>query len=168
MAGKSPKSPGSSSSSRKRTASIAGLNNSGGVKRRASKACHSCRARKVRCDVIENGSPCTNCRLDTVDCVVTDSRRGKRPYQDVDILSKSSPSSVGNADDLPICMTFEPEFKDELPLSPDSLLNTSIDGDESHHVPHLLCKYYSHLLFLVNGVRSISDENSIKLFLTET
>jgi hypothetical protein len=47
------------------------------VKRRASKACCCCRARKVRCDVVENGSPCTNCRLDQVECVVTESKRRK-------------------------------------------------------------------------------------------
>jgi hypothetical protein len=47
------------------------------VKRRASKACCCCRARKVRCDVVENGSPCTNCRLDQVECIVTESKRRK-------------------------------------------------------------------------------------------
>lgn len=48
-------------------------------KRRASRACLSCRNRKVRCDVINSGVPCTNCRLDCVDCVVTESNRGRRP-----------------------------------------------------------------------------------------
>lgn len=62
----------------KRKASTAGLPaNARPVKRRASKACCCCRARKVRCDVVENGSPCTNCRLDQVDCIVTESKRRK-------------------------------------------------------------------------------------------
>lgn len=62
----------------KRKASTAGLSgHSRPVKRRASKACCCCRARKVRCDVVENGSPCTNCRLDQVECVVTESKRRK-------------------------------------------------------------------------------------------
>ena len=61
----------------KRKASAAGLNANRPVKRRASKACCCCRARKVRCDVVENGSPCTNCRLDQVECVVTESKRRK-------------------------------------------------------------------------------------------
>ena len=61
----------------KRKASAAGLSANRPVKRRASKACCCCRARKVRCDVVENGSPCTNCRLDQVECVVTESKRRK-------------------------------------------------------------------------------------------
>jgi hypothetical protein len=74
------------SESGKRKASNAGLSgHNRPVKRRASKACCCCRARKVRCDVVENGSPCTNCRLDQVECVVTESKRRKlvksRPNQ---------------------------------------------------------------------------------------
>jgi hypothetical protein len=47
------------------------------VKRRASKACQCCRSRKVRCNVTEHGAPCTNCRLDEVECIVSESRRKK-------------------------------------------------------------------------------------------
>lgn len=36
------------------------------AKRRAARACVSCRARKVRCDVVES-SPCGNCRWDNVE-----------------------------------------------------------------------------------------------------
>lgn len=36
----------------------------------------SCRARKVRCDVVE-GAPCGNCRWDNVECIVQESRRRK-------------------------------------------------------------------------------------------
>lgn len=67
----------------KRKASAAGLDGSNGpphgrsVKRRASKACQCCRARKVRCNVTEHGAPCTNCRLDEVECIVSESRRKK-------------------------------------------------------------------------------------------
>lgn len=63
----------------KRKASKAGLSATTGrpVKRRASRACCCCRARKVRCDVVEHGSPCTNCRLDQVECIVSESRRRK-------------------------------------------------------------------------------------------
>ncbi|KAF3771370.1 hypothetical protein M406DRAFT_248577 [Cryphonectria parasitica EP155] len=42
-----------------------------GVKRRrAARACLSCRMRKVRCDVSRSGPPCMNCSLDSIDCVV--------------------------------------------------------------------------------------------------
>ncbi|KAF2401407.1 hypothetical protein EJ06DRAFT_391149 [Trichodelitschia bisporula] len=65
----------------KRKASAAGLDGNPGqtraVKRRASKACQCCRARKVRCNVTEHGAPCTNCRLDEVECIVSESRRKK-------------------------------------------------------------------------------------------
>ncbi|KAI0525576.1 fungal-specific transcription factor domain-containing protein [Xylaria bambusicola] len=47
------------------------------TKRRAARACVSCRARKVRCDVVE-GAPCGNCRWDGVECVVQESRRRKK------------------------------------------------------------------------------------------
>ncbi|KAK5114897.1 hypothetical protein LTR62_002056 [Meristemomyces frigidus] len=66
----------------KRTADAAGLKPGQrpgkSVKRRASKACQCCRARKVRCNVVEHGAPCTNCRLDEVDCIVSESKRKKK------------------------------------------------------------------------------------------
>lgn len=40
------------------------------TKRRAARACVSCRARKVRCDVVE-GAPCGNCRWDNVEVRAT-------------------------------------------------------------------------------------------------
>ncbi|KAF5010959.1 hypothetical protein FDECE_2922 [Fusarium decemcellulare] len=54
-------------------------NNDRACKRRASKACLSCRNRKVRCDLVSGGHPCTNCRLDTLDCIVKESHRGRKP-----------------------------------------------------------------------------------------
>ncbi|KAF6811795.1 fungal specific transcription factor domain-containing protein [Colletotrichum sojae] len=41
------------------------------IRKRAAKACLSCRARKVRCDVSQRGRPCMNCYLDSEACVVT-------------------------------------------------------------------------------------------------
>lgn len=46
------------------------------IKHRSSKACRSCRHRKVRCDVAAKGARCTNCELDGMECVVLPSRRG--------------------------------------------------------------------------------------------
>lgn len=49
------------------------------ARNRAPRACVSCRDRKVRCDVVVSGGvPCTNCRLDDVDCLLKASNRGKR------------------------------------------------------------------------------------------
>ncbi|KAH8663236.1 fungal-specific transcription factor domain-containing protein [Ilyonectria robusta] len=42
----------------------------GRTRRRSSRACLHCRARKVRCDVSHRGSPCTNCFLDSERCLV--------------------------------------------------------------------------------------------------
>ncbi|KAK8111844.1 uncharacterized protein PG998_008301 [Apiospora kogelbergensis] len=64
--------------SKKRSASTSEPSGSTKVtKRRAARACVSCRARKVRCDVVE-GAPCGNCRWDNVECVVQESRRRKK------------------------------------------------------------------------------------------
>ncbi|KAH6988264.1 hypothetical protein BKA56DRAFT_478708, partial [Ilyonectria sp. MPI-CAGE-AT-0026] len=41
---------------------------------RSARACLSCRARKVRCDVARRGAPCTNCCMDEKKCVVSDRR----------------------------------------------------------------------------------------------
>jgi hypothetical protein len=48
------------------------------TKRRSSRACLSCRNRKVRCDVVHRGLPCNNCRLDNVECVLKESKRRRR------------------------------------------------------------------------------------------
>jgi hypothetical protein len=45
--------------------------------RRASRACACCRTRKVRCDMVDVGHPCTNCRLDKYECEVP-ARRQRR------------------------------------------------------------------------------------------
>lgn len=38
--------------------------------RRTAAACQHCQSRKTRCDRKTRGSPCTNCRLDDVDCIL--------------------------------------------------------------------------------------------------
>ncbi|KAK3685493.1 cutinase transcription factor 1 beta [Podospora appendiculata] len=48
-----------------------GLGGAKVTKRRAARACTSCRARKVRCDVVE-GAPCGNCRWDDVHKLAAD------------------------------------------------------------------------------------------------
>ncbi|KAL2814753.1 fungal-specific transcription factor domain-containing protein [Aspergillus granulosus] len=122
----------------KRKASTAGLSaNSRPVKRRASKACCCCRARKVRCDVVENGSPCTNCRLDQVECVVTESKRRKKSRVETDnpnhqlsqspaeILDDGLFGSLGETSGIPHI----------IPTSPSQ---GSVDLEQGHHMPHLL------------------------------
>ncbi|KAL7904916.1 fungal-specific transcription factor domain-containing protein [Trichoderma velutinum] len=59
------------------------------LRKRASKACLSCRARKVRCDVSRRGRPCMNCHLDGEACIVTGRARVK--YRTTEHDSTSSP-----------------------------------------------------------------------------
>jgi hypothetical protein len=63
---------------KKRTGSLAESTDKANkvTKRRAPRACASCRARKVRCDVVEQ-FPCGNCKWDNVQCHVQESRRRK-------------------------------------------------------------------------------------------
>jgi len=46
-------------------------------RKRASRACSSCRFRKVRCDLLITGSPCTSCRLYGMSCSIPTDRRLK-------------------------------------------------------------------------------------------
>jgi hypothetical protein len=75
------------SGSKKRGQATAGVDSNGNpkpVKRRAAKACAACRARKVRCDVMQryhitaDGEvTCSNCTMDGIKCVIEESKRRK-------------------------------------------------------------------------------------------
>lgn len=132
----------------KRKASTAGLAaGNRPIKRRASRACCCCRARKVRCDVVENGSPCTNCRLDQVECVVTESRRRRKFRVDADQTKSTPDASADSSDDAIKNRTlsygpdgFEQSTVDALtgqddPLSP---FQGSIELEQGQHVPHFI------------------------------
>ncbi|OJJ46303.1 hypothetical protein ASPZODRAFT_133335 [Penicilliopsis zonata CBS 506.65] len=128
-----------SDSQSKRKASTAGLSaNSRPVKRRASKACCCCRARKVRCDVVENGSPCTNCRLDQVECVVTESKRRKKSRVDVENTNNSADSPIEAPDEPHVHFRRPSETHGLLEGIPESPSQRSVDLDAGHHMPHLL------------------------------
>ncbi|EXJ71211.1 uncharacterized protein A1O5_06205 [Cladophialophora psammophila CBS 110553] len=75
------------------------------VKRRAVRACLSCRSRKVRCDVTSAGAPCTNCRLDNVTCLLTESNRSRvRTSADtVELTMRMNEAAA----DFPVALTFE-------------------------------------------------------------
>ena len=48
------------------------------VKKRASQACHHCRERKVKCDLVKSGIPCHNCSSDGIECVILESKRSRK------------------------------------------------------------------------------------------
>ncbi|KAH7080312.1 cutinase transcription factor 1 alpha [Paraphoma chrysanthemicola] len=121
------------------------------VKRRASKACQCCRARKVRCNVTEHGAPCTNCRLDEVECIVSESRRKKKWSKDDDQQVECANSS-SNA-------TRKLASRDAI----DSIQNlTSTASRGSHeaesrrdeHVPHSIYQSHGHR---ISSVSNLSD-----------
>ncbi|KAJ4176778.1 hypothetical protein NW759_017500, partial [Fusarium solani] len=74
------------------------------TRKRASRACLSCRARKVRCDVSQRGDPCTNCHLDGEPCLVTRRtskfRRAQETLTDEPQASVPIEEAVGDADDI--------------------------------------------------------------------
>ncbi|EPS40651.1 hypothetical protein H072_5429 [Dactylellina haptotyla CBS 200.50] len=102
----------------KRPAPAAGMNANGRpIKRRASKACQCCRARKVRCNVIEHGAPCTNCRLDNVDCIITESKRRSNAAADKPGKAKKKAHVVVQ------------------PVSPSSSSHEEFPDDREEHIP---------------------------------
>ncbi|KAL1966999.1 hypothetical protein VTN77DRAFT_3523 [Rasamsonia byssochlamydoides] len=120
----------------KRKASTAGLPGANRpIKRRASRACCCCRARKVRCDVVENGSPCTNCRLDQVECVVTESKRRKKSRAEMETSKPTSESSAESSEDV---MAARPRNASHGQLDPLSPSLRPVDLEQGQHMPHLL------------------------------
>jgi len=63
--------------------------------RRTSRACQICRSRKVRCDAVERGQPCTNCRLDEVKCVFVETERSKKCRTRKSVFKHLSPTLAG-------------------------------------------------------------------------
>ncbi len=134
----------------KRKACFAGFPNGiRPVKRRAAKACQTCRSRKVRCDVVDSGPPCNNCRLDQVQCVVSDSRRKRKPRSSEDEQSPVSSVPEMDAGDLKASSTHSDNtldrssdsgFADGLFFNPSP--GNSVELDFDHHIPHMLCKHF--------------------------
>ncbi|KAF3484240.1 C6 transcription factor [Arthroderma uncinatum] len=124
------------SSKNKRKSSAAGLQSAARpVKRRASKACCCCRARKVRCDVVENGSPCTNCRLDDVECVVAESKRKKKHH-----IDGPSEHSADSSTDQAFIFGSKSDSSNLFPSISDpwASLSPGRYPENEHHVPHLI------------------------------
>ncbi|PSR80453.1 hypothetical protein BD289DRAFT_64156 [Coniella lustricola] len=48
-------------------------------RQRASRACETCHARKVRCDAASLGIPCTNCVAFQIECKIPTPKRKKVP-----------------------------------------------------------------------------------------
>lgn len=119
------------------------------TKRRAARACVSCRARKVRCDVVE-GAPCGNCRWDNVECVVQESRRRKKNHLTASTVGQPAPTEAQlrckTASNNPLAISTADLRR---PSSGSAISTSSIDGPSSflsnsaldNHVPHMICEF---------------------------
>lgn len=65
--------------------------------RRARVACEVCHERKVRCDGVANGFPCTNCRLDSKACTFRPSRRKRRPAPPTKAAIRETPPDADSS-----------------------------------------------------------------------
>ncbi|UKZ55674.1 hypothetical protein TrVGV298_009498 [Trichoderma virens] len=109
-------------------------------KKRASKACSCCRTRKIRCDVLKTGVPCTKCQLDGFECAVQarKKRRGKNetdkpspsPNQELTITGAPRPSSPRSIPHHAMLhqVPHYPFFRSFAPESQPSLLAVSQDS----------------------------------------
>ncbi|KXT15164.1 hypothetical protein AC579_7936 [Pseudocercospora musae] len=134
----------------KRTSADAGLKTNGmrpakSVKRRASKACQCCRARKVRCNVVEHGPPCTNCRLDEVECIVSESKRKKKwTTSGIETSSQTSKSGLNAYNPPSFPMKAQPPYE---PLRRSTI--------SSEHVPHSLYQDLGRSMSMSNDTPSM-------------
>ncbi|KAK0719758.1 fungal-specific transcription factor domain-containing protein [Lasiosphaeris hirsuta] len=102
------------------------------TKRRAARACVSCRARKVRCDVVE-GAPCGNCRWDNVDCIIQESRRRKKNIYTKAVDERSyteafQVNSIGLGGNPPVSITSAPDFGRVMPYNFADPLSLRMNG----------------------------------------
>ncbi|KAJ4983702.1 cutinase transcription factor 1 beta [Stagonosporopsis vannaccii] len=145
----------------KRKATSAGLdgNTTGrSVKRRASKACQCCRARKVRCNVTEHGAPCTNCRLDEVECIVSESRRKKKWNKDDDAQAETTATTTNVTRKLA-----SRDALDSVPSLKSVSSRASQDAESriNEHVPHSIYQSHGHRNFSVPNISDVHRRMSV-------
>jgi hypothetical protein len=112
-------------------------------KRRASRACSSCNARKVRCDVTDGGQPCTGCRIDNYQCEIPARRRRRKK---LDVTEDSLEESPRNPN----------RQSSKLLLPPNSARQGLSQHEILHQVPHypFLLKFAHISTNLQSSIRS--------------
>lgn len=106
--------------------------------RRASKACSGCRTRKVRCDVLTTGTPCSKCRVDGFECSV---------------LERKKRRTSGKRNDnrrVSIISNFTRTFED----------STYANGAIAQHIVHHQIPHYPLLSGLTEGNKEQKSTNS--------
>ncbi|RSL85118.1 hypothetical protein CEP51_003531 [Fusarium floridanum] len=112
-------------------------------RRRARRACLSCRSRKVRCDVVER-FPCGNCKWDNNECVVVSRRGGKcirvHPPASATEDSRDRRNTIQEADT-------DRSANDSRPINPAAPCSTPTD----HYGVGEDIEYTTQMLRLVSG-----------------
>ncbi|KAH7186649.1 fungal-specific transcription factor domain-containing protein [Fusarium oxysporum] len=138
------------------------------TKRRAARACVACRARKVRCDVIE-GTPCGNCRWDKVECVVQESRRRRKYLLTASIGDQLLPTEAQLRCQTTFCNPIMNTADLRRPSNGSAISTNSIDSPSSflsnsgldNHIPYVNYQPsgYRHDVALHNKLHS-ADSNA--------
>ncbi|KAL4789157.1 fungal-specific transcription factor domain-containing protein [Aspergillus venezuelensis] len=105
--------------------------------RRAHQACLGCRRRKVRCDVVSKGQPCTNCTLDQKPCEIK--RRQQRRQYEKPVFRQPADTAQLTAQE-PTPRLVAESFTNLRPPEPDSLSGSNYftDSRDTGSPPRLL------------------------------
>lgn len=110
----------------------AGASSTGFRRQRASRACETCHARKVRCDAASLGVPCTNCVAFNIECKIPSPKRKKTG-------SKTKDSDSERADSQPVQSPgrrdSQPGKPRELPSREKTVIQNSPEGLPSTVLP---------------------------------
>lgn len=160
---------------KKRGQSTAGLDANGNpkpVKRRAAKACAACRARKVRCDVMQryhitaDGEvTCSNCTMDGIKCIIEESKRRKKHLNGqpaapaiatppTDNLSQNWGNGMVNPSDI--------ENPEARRWSGSSVMSNDLGDDDfatASHVPHPI---YQNVTSQINSREILRKQNFVQ------
>lgn len=95
--------------------------------------------------MVESGIPCTNCRLDEVDCVVTEGKRRRKSYADGELFHHSPCGSVEEEREPPQFPIFDDidglnDFVPDLSTAEPVQSLHALEYELNHHRPHMLCK----------------------------
>ncbi|ORY03666.1 fungal-specific transcription factor domain-domain-containing protein [Clohesyomyces aquaticus] len=101
-------------------------------RQRASRACETCHARKVRCDAASLGVPCTNCTAFSIECRIPTPKRKKTQSKAKDGDSERGDDQI-EGDDSPAASTAQsvdgvPRDKTTVYNSPDGTPSTQVSS----------------------------------------
>ncbi|KFY86918.1 hypothetical protein V500_07310 [Pseudogymnoascus sp. VKM F-4518 (FW-2643)] len=132
------------------------------IKRRATKACTACRARKVRCDLMQqyhimaDGEiTCSNCIMDGIKCAISNSKRQKKHLNAQSgaalVPTSAQEPAMSGAQSWQNGLVNPTDFvnQEDRRWSGSAVLSNDIVGasfSASQHVPHFICKKHARNL----------------------